>query len=834
MAEYIVTVNKGVDWQQLHTELTTDTSGSPIANIPDRAVTVIKLRSTNNRITHYDLTDPEADSLKNDSRVMSVEKAGLGFITSDKIQDGNFSKTSNAAGEQQNWGLLRHTSATNIYSTSLNDPGGTYNYVLDGTGVDVVIMDSGIQADHPEFAIPIDPEYNNSALSDVVGDGSDFFKREVTVNGVRIMSAGGVGGQTAVPDAFVEKVARMFELFTDPTGTGINETEQRALIKNLRGDSGTYHAGKPTIQRVARGAGADYSPNFLTDQGVIDWNLTNLFDTHVQNDMVWYLNSTGGAPGDGDQDAQEVIEHVFHTIHMHGLDAQTLKLYPFLSSDWNTGPLYNAMVEAYDGGFWDSSGYGGNAWKTDADAFEVAAKEYLYLLNFCMFEYTELWDGGSLAPEWSDDMRTQAGIQANNPLGYAFHNTYIAPVISKPSLATIRSIFQDGDTGDPTVAGASGYVVDTGSRVKQIDWFAESGVSGTMPANHYTDIDGHGTHVASIMAGKTFGWAKNADIYVQTILDNDTNELSIADAFDTLLGWHNAKTNGRPTVVNMSWGYALYLNTNVSPNTIVDNNLQVYATLTGGSYRGDSPYNNAPHTLTERADLVSKGVTGRNAGSGYYQIPIVMNSVDTSVEQLTDAGIIVCIAAGNNSMKQDVENGDDYNNYVSYSGLYTGNGYYHRGSSPRLGSNPGFNVGAIGNQSPSTTQDEKAGYSDGGAAVNIYAAGTNIIGACSNTAPNFTGSRRVYYLNNSFWQMNIDGTSMASPQIAGMVALLMQIHPDWTPTQVVNWFQNNATNKIYTTGNSDDYTVTNSLWGSEQRLAYFKLSGSKPFQYIAS
>jgi subtilisin family serine protease len=546
MAEYIVTVNKGVDWQQLHTELTTDTSGSPIANIPDRAVTVIKLRSTNNRITHYDLTDPEADSLKNDSRVMSVEKAGLGFITSDKIQDGNFSKTSNAAGEQQNWGLLRHTSTTNIYSTSLNDPGGTYNYVLDGTGVDVVIMDSGIQADHPEF-----------------------------------------------------------------------------------------------------------------------------------------------------QDANGV------------------------------------------------------------------------------------------------------------------------------------------------------------SRVKLINWYTESDVTDPRPkdesneffsiSKHYTDIDGHGTHVASTVAGKTFGWAKNADIYVQTILGNKDREISIADAFDTLLGWHQKKTNpsdpsytGRPTVVNMSWGYALYLNTNVSPNTIVDNNLQVYATLTGGSYRGDSPYNNAPHTLTERADLVSKGVTGRNAGSGYYQIPIVMNSVDTSVEQLTDAGIIVCIAAGNNSMKQDVENGDDYNNYVSYSGSYTGNGYYHRGSSPRLGSNPGFNVGAIGNQSPSTTQDEKAGYSDGGTAVNIYAAGTNIIGACSNTAPNFTGSRRVYYLNDSFWQMNINGTSMASPQIAGMVALLMQSHPDWTPTQVVNWFQNNATNKIYTTGNSDDYTVTNSLWGSEQQLAYFKLSGSKPFQYIAS
>ena len=306
---------------------------------------------------------------------------------------------------------------------------------------------------------PIDSEYNNGSIVSLTGDGSDFFKKEATVNGVRIVVAGDVGGQTAVPDAFTEKVARMFELFTDPSGSGINETFQRNLIKTLSGDTGTYHAGLPTIQRVARGAGSDYTPNFLDDAGILYWNLTNLFDTTVQNDMVWYLNSTGDISGSGDIDAQEVIEHVFHTLHMHGLPADDIKLYSYLASDWQTGDLYAAMEEAYDGGMWDSAGYGGNAWKTDSDAFEVAAKEYLYLLNFSMFEYTDLWEGGSLSPEWDDSMRTQSGILANNPLGYAFHNTYISPVISKPSLTTIRSIFQDGDLGDPTIAGASGYVV---------------------------------------------------------------------------------------------------------------------------------------------------------------------------------------------------------------------------------------------------------------------------------------------------------------------------------------------------------------------------------------
>ena len=306
-------------------------------------------------------------------------------------------------------------------------------------------------------------EYNNGPICNVSGDGSNFFKRDVTVNGVRIMGAGGVGGQVAVPDAWLEKVARMFELFMDRKGTGINQTYQRRMVKTLRGDTGTYHAGFPTIQRVARGAGADYSTNFLTDAGIISWNLTNLYDTHVQNDMVWYLNSTGDGYGDGDTDAQEVIEHVFHTIHMHGLPAEDIKLYPYISSDWNTSDLYAAMEEAYDDGYWDSSGYNSPAddWKTDGDAFEVAAKEYLFLLNFCMFDYSSLWDGGSLSPEWSDSMRTPSGIQTNNPLGYAFFNTWMAPIISKPSLTTIRSIFGDGNTpaqDDPSLSGSSGYV----------------------------------------------------------------------------------------------------------------------------------------------------------------------------------------------------------------------------------------------------------------------------------------------------------------------------------------------------------------------------------------
>ena len=94
------------------------------------------------------------------------------------------------------------------------------------------------------------------------------------------------------------------------------------------------------------------------------------------------------------------------------------------------------------------------------DEVEMRAQE---LLRQFVDDYEKL---GSEATELKAEIANKYTeikglLQSNNPLGYALHNTYIATAISKPSLATIRSLFQDGDVGDPTQAGASNYVADT-------------------------------------------------------------------------------------------------------------------------------------------------------------------------------------------------------------------------------------------------------------------------------------------------------------------------------------------------------------------------------------
>jgi len=64
----------------------------------------------------------------------------------------------------------------------------------------------------------------------------------------------------------------------------------------------------------------------------------------------------------------------------------------------------------------------------------------------------EFWENGSLAPEWNDNATTPESVQENNPLGYALFNNYMAPVVSKPKIHIVRSMFQGND------GGVSGYV----------------------------------------------------------------------------------------------------------------------------------------------------------------------------------------------------------------------------------------------------------------------------------------------------------------------------------------------------------------------------------------
>ena len=182
--EYIVALKKDVDYDSFWRDIESHTVGLP--NIPDRAVDIANNRDMFKRICEYWLTDDEAELIKNDPRVAGVEIPVRNNPSVNVVSHGmqhltgaqNFTKqygsisinpttgiitetppdyTSSYGAEASiNWGLIRHSYNTSHYpanptGTTRTTTTANYNYVLDGTGVDVVINDTGIQSDHPEF-----------------------------------------------------------------------------------------------------------------------------------------------------------------------------------------------------------------------------------------------------------------------------------------------------------------------------------------------------------------------------------------------------------------------------------------------------------------------------------------------------------------------------------------------------------------------------------------------------------------------------------------------------------------------------------------------------------
>ena len=282
-----------------------------------------------------------------------------------------------------------------------------------------------------------------------------FYDRELTINGIKLIVAGDIGGQLAVPDFWIYKTARVFELLIDKDGEDIDANSQLNMIKTLKGEIG-WHGGYPAGQRIARGGGNEYSPNFLDDNRNQSYPGLEAFeDALALDDMVWYKNID--SQGTGDDDINEIIEHTLHTLHRFGVrggvqgSTEALNIEAEEEDITNTD-IFLAMKEAYTNGVFDIEGYGGDI--NNRDAWPVMLKEYQYLLTYGMWEFNEFWEGGSLSPEWNDNARTPEGVLANNPLGYELYNTYFKPVISIPSKDTLREIFQNGDQGE------SGYIVD--------------------------------------------------------------------------------------------------------------------------------------------------------------------------------------------------------------------------------------------------------------------------------------------------------------------------------------------------------------------------------------
>ncbi len=237
-------------------------------------------------------------------------------------------------------------------------------------------------------------------------------------------------------------------------------------------------------------------------------------------------------------------------------------------------------------------------------------------------------------------------------------------------------------TGD----GVRAYIIDTGIDAGHSQFLRSDGTSRA--SNVYdafggngNDCNGHGTHVAGTVGGKTYGVAKLSLLRGVKVLD--CNGSGSTSGIISAVDW--VRTNRiNPAVANMSLG--------------------------GG----------------------------------------LSSSLNTAVRNLSDSGVFVAVAAGN-------ENQDACN--VSPASA----GYNH----------------PVATTAASDKTDTKASFSNFGTCVDIYAPGVGIKSAWIGTSNTETNK--------------ISGTSMASPHVAGVSALVKHRYGDVSSATVWNYIYNAAT-----------------------------------------
>jgi len=225
-----------------------------------------------------------------------------------------------------------------------------------------------------------------------------------------------------------------------------------------------------------------------------------------------------------------------------------------------------------------------------------------------------------------------------------------------------------------TGKGVTAYVLDTGIDHAHHEFQGRARPGYDQYGTGGRDVDGHGTHCAGTIGGKTFGAAKEVDLVSVKVLDD--NGWGTWSGVIAGMDWV-AKQAARPAIANLS------------------------------------------------------------LGGGFSAI------VNSAVDRLTKAGVSVIVAAGNES--QNACN-----------------------TSPASAPSA-VTVGA------STRFDHVAGFSNFGPCVTLYAPGTLILSALPG------GGKDLW-----------SGTSMAAPLVAGIVALLLEKEPHFTPRRVCHWLVDHA------------------------------------------
>lgn len=353
-----------------------------------------------------------------------------------------------------------------------------------------------------------------------------------------------------------------------------------------------------------------------------------------------------------------------------------------------------------------------------------------------------------------------------------------------------------------------------GSRVVQYNWLQHTnsisgGANGAYVYTPYVDgtsanrtaDNNHGAHVAGTVAGSTQGWARSANIYNISPYATNQNADAVLYLYDYIKLFHQNKAvnpaTGRknPTIMNCSYGSA------------IEWNQGAFGPITQAVYRGVD------------TGVVPAGLsTAQLNANGIYDVssnqrplaPYYSAADEVDIQDLINLGVIVVAAAGNEYFYISNSTDQDWNNY--FRATYNGTNYvwyYHRGTAPGAISDV-ISVGAAGN----TVNETKATFSNNGPGVDIFAPGRAIMSSLNSGGT--TDPRNATYRIGKY-----QGTSMASPQVCGVLACALEMYPTMNQAQAREYlFANAKTGQMTSTGGS--FTDQTSLNGSPNRYLGYK------------
>jgi len=405
-----------------------------------------------------------------------------------------------------------------------------------------------------------------------------------------------------------------------------------------------------------------------------------------------------------------------------------------------------------------------------------------------------------------------------------------------PTESAAQSWWRDSTQRSNSFASFGNILVSTN--------YTRNNVHGS-PSTLAYDAD-HGTQCASLIYGRTHGWAYNCNKWHLNLYGSVYNVGSMEIGFDVQKIFHQNKPvnpifgTRDPTISSNSWGYRA---SNKSGS------YYYFRNDGAASYGG---YTNEPNFIS---------YLGVQGDGGRWKSEMYDNSMTQAGDELTQAGVIFVAAAGNSNQPQYNPDHPNYDNRISnnntntlYQDTFSEFGLSVTGTTNRRGfpqhigktvsetfqgnttvKFPAINVGCLNDaMTNSYDQDRKVNYSDCGNAIDFFAPGDGTLAACPDASYGVDTDR----VDDAYPDLTaisacrdtrFSGTSAACPVGAGFMAIVMQYNRSWTYEDLREWIQDNVEEQsssdmyegteVTTAGGnwSSDYDA---LQGADRRVLY--------------